>query len=291
MSKIKTADELIAEEFGFSYTPEVREKTSAITIFKGSKATDRFNFLKTKYGGGISTGYSVLDEYFTFLPQQLYLISAPTHHGKTLFSMNMASRVATLGHKVLFASLEQGVFVSQFVEKIVEGVYPENLWILDTGDMLSVEELLGEIEGMEEKPDLLFVDHIHFLKKKGRGATEDIDEIILKLQNLAKKLEIPVVAISHLRKLNADKPPELDDLRDSSSLSQVPSVVMFVYRKKDLELDDGYLSNDGTIFIPKNRIQGKTGAEHFYIEKGGKIEFVAKKKSIVGMARDIFSTS
>ncbi len=270
---IKTAKELIAEEYGFKTAPTVAKKESSIKVYKGKAGLDRFNFLKKKYGNGITTGYGKLDNYFTFLPQQLYLLSSPTHHGKTLFSMNMASRIATLGFKVLYVSLEQGVFVSQFVEKILEGPFPDNLWILDTSDMLLVEELLNAINQLEEKPDMVMIDHIHFLKKKGRGATEDIDEIILKLQNMAKELEIPVLAISHLRKLNSDKPPELDDLRDSSSLSQVPSVVMFIYRQKDLDMSTGYLSNNGTLFIPKNRIQGKTGAEFFVIEPSGKIEF------------------
>ncbi len=286
-NRIKTAKELIAEKYGFKLDPVkpvVTKKSPSIIVYKGTEALKRYKFLKTKYGQGITTGYENLDRYFTFLPQQLYLLSAPTHHGKSMYAMNMASRIATLGFKVLYVSLEQGVFVAQFVENIVEGEYPETLWILDTSEMLLVEELLASINALEDKPDLLIIDHIHFLKKKGKGATEDIDEIILKLQNMAKELEIPVLAISHLRKLNADKPPEMDDLRDSSSLSQVPSVVMFLYREKDKEMTNGYLSNFGTLFIPKNRIQGKTGAETFIIKPGGKIEFT---KSSEQVARDV----
>lgn len=285
---VKTAQELIAEEFGQVITPEVKEKPSKVNIFKGSLAVKRNSYLKAKFGGGVTTGYELLDGYFKFLPQQLYLLSAPTHHGKTMMSMNMCARIAKQGHKVLYASLEQGVFVSQFVENIVGSEYPESLWILDTSDMLSVEELLSGIKKLEDKPELLVVDHIHFLKKQGRGATEDIDEIILKLQNLAKELEMPVLAISHLRKLNADKAPEMDDLRDSSSLSQVPSVVMMIYRKKE----DGLLTDFGTLILCKNRIQGKIGAFPFKIENKTKIEFmqkVEKQSDIIKVAEQMFS--
>lgn len=280
---MKDANQLIAEKLGIQKQPEIVEKELPLKIYKGSQSLERYKFLKNKFGQGITTGYNQLDSFFHFLPQQLYLLSAPTHHGKTMFSMNMASRMATT-NKVLYASLEQGVFVSQFVENILEGDYPENLWILDSHKMLSVEDILDSVKNLPEKPEIFFLDHIHFLKKKGRGATEDIDEIIIKLQNLAKELEIPVVAISHLRKLNADKPPELDDLRDSSSLSQVPSVVMFIYRQKDQDMSNGYLSNSGTLFVPKNRIEGKTGALQFKIETGGKIEFV---KSTEDLSKEI----
>lgn len=273
MSNIKNTTDLIQQAIGKTISPDLVEKASSAAIYKGAEALMRFEYLQEKYEGGLTTGYQELDDYFTFLPQQLYLLSAPTHHGKTLLSLNMAARIATFGKKVLFISLEQGSFVAQFVKSIVEGEYPENLWIMETSDMLSVEELLSCLELYGDKPDIIFLDHCHFLKKKGKSATEDLDEIILKLQNLAKKLEVPVVAIAHLRKLNGDKPPELDDLRDSSSLSQVPSLVMLLYREKDPDMLNGYLSNEGTLFIPKNRIQGKTGGLKFYIKQGGKIEF------------------
>jgi len=81
-----------------------------------------------------------------------------------------------------------------------------------------------------------------------------------------------VFVICHVRKLNADRAPELDDLRNSSSLAQVPSVVMFLYRKKrsidDLTEND-YLENRGTLIIAKNRIQGRTGFIKIELEQSG----------------------
>lgn len=241
-------------------TPELQPLTAR--VFDGSSALKEHERLCERYGAGLKTGFTLLDQYFTFLPQQLYLISAPTHQGKTIFSLNIAGRVASTGKKVLFVSLEQGVFVSQFIKSIV-GEYPETLSILDTSDRLTIKGLLNIITNHETRFDLIIVDHLHFFKKDGKGVTEDIDEIILELQNLAKKLEVPIVTIAHVRKLNSDRPPDLDDLRDSSSLSQVPSVVMFLYRRKNEQAENGYLSPDGVLMIPKNRIQGKTGMINF----------------------------
>jgi replicative DNA helicase len=241
-------------------------------IYDGKESLEEYERLNERYGQGLKTGFALLDQYFTLIPQQLYLVSAPTHQGKTIFSLNIAGRVASTGKKVLFVSLEQGVFISQFVENII-GEYPETLSILDSSDRLTIQDLLDLIVSHKERFDLIIIDHIHFFKKNGRGVTEDIDEIILEIQNLAKKLEVPIITIAHVRKLNSDRPPDLDDLRDSSSLSQVPSVVMFLYRKKNEKAEEGYLSDEGILMIPKNRIQGKTGMINFRLAENKRFVF------------------
>lgn len=244
-----------------------KSKTLSFDVFEGEQAHKEYKRLEKEYGKGISTGYSRLNNYFRFLPGQLYLLSAPTHHGKTMLAVNMCSYVSMLKKKVLFISLEQGIFISQFVKEL-SGKFPETFSILDTHEMLSVSELLEILKNLN-RYDLICIDHIHFLRRKGKGATEDIDEIIHELQNVAKDLQTPFLVIAHLRKLNSDKPPSLDDLKDTVALSQVPSVVMLLQRAKD---EDG-LSDDGVLYIKKNRIQGKTGAEKFYIHEKFKITF------------------
>ena len=128
---------------------------------------------------------------------------------------------------------------------------------------------------MDQRPDLLCIDHLHFMERKGQGMTEDIDEMIIDIQNMAKTLELPIIVIAHVRKLNADRPPELDDLRNSSSLAQVPSVVMFLYRKKtsEEEMSESYLSKQGMLLIAKNRIQGKTGVIKYDLLEDGNMRF------------------
>lgn len=259
-------------------------------VMTGKQAVEEFQRLSDQYGDGITTGFSELDHYFTFLPEQLYLVSAATHTGKTMFALNMAARIASFGRKVLFASLEQGVFITQFVERIIGGDHPDNLWLLTSDKMLSIRGLIEAVRGLEQKPDLLIVDHLHFLKKSGRGATEDLDQNILELQNAAKTLQLPILAIAHVRKLNSDRAPEMDDLRDSSSLSQVPSVVMFLYRHKAEECEDSYLASNGVLFIPKNRIQGRTGAIKYDLRPTGEMVFKKKGVDAYEAAKKIFNS-
>lgn len=245
-----------------------------VTLLIGKKAESEYARLETQYGQGITTGYFELDEYFKFLPQQLYLLSASTHQGKTTMALNMCARVAKRGHHVLFASLEQGVFIVPRIKTMV-GSMPETLTIMTSTKLLSVKAITETIANMSPKPELVCIDHLHFIKKKGVAVTADIDEMIINIQNMAKEMEIPVLLISHVRKINEDKTPTMDDLRDSSSLSQVPSVVLLMHRpqNKDVRKGGGFLQDDGVLIIAKNRIQGRTGGKQFRIYPTGVIEF------------------
>ena len=267
------------------YNTEIRnhpqeEKEESYSIYTGEKVIQEYNALLTNYGVGLTTGFTALDAYFNFVPEQLYLLSAPTHQGKTTFALNLAARIATYGDDVLFCSLEQGIFIAPRVTSIIDGPFPDSLSILTSTKMLTIEDLTKAILAIPKKPRLIFVDHLHFIQKEGRGATEDIDAMILKLQNMAKVLHLPIFVIAHVRKLNADRAPELDDLRDSSSLSQVPSVVMLLYRRKNHDIksmqeNQSYLKSNGVLLIAKNRLQGKTGVVSFVLKNTGEFVFTS----------------
>jgi hypothetical protein len=260
---------------------ELESNNTIATIYHGMEVSTEYARLEAKYGCGLYTGYDQLDFFFKFLPEQLYMISAQTHVGKSTFALNICARVASLGSDVLFCSLEQGIFIEPRVRSMLSGDFPEHLAVLTSDKMLTVAQLVQVIEQAKTKPQLICIDHIHFLKKTGRGATEDIDEIILGLQNMAKRLSVPVIVISHVRKLNNQQTPRMDDLKDSSSLSQVPAVVIVLSREvnKGVSMYDSMLSNDGKVYIAKNRIQGRTGVRNFTLQPSGNIEIKGAEES------------
>lgn len=246
-----------------------------INIHTGSQIKSKYNEMMSRWGEGLSTGFIELDNWFKFLPEQLYLISSPTHQGKTTIALNMASRIASIGSKVLFCSLEQGLFIAPRIETMLGGAIPPTLSVMESASLVAVGNLVEIVNSLSERPDIIMIDHLHFMEKSVKlGTTGAIDEMMISIQNMAKTLSLPVVVISHLRKLNEERSPELDDLRDSSSLSQIPSVVMQLYRKKD---DNGTIFDDGQFFIRKNRITGKTGSLYFKLLPSGEVKFIERK--------------
>jgi len=281
----KDAERIIRDAANFISThskEEVEEriqKQIEIKVYSSKQAEELYAKKQKEYGEGLTTGFEKLDKYFKFLPEQVYMLSASTHIGKTTFVLNIASLIAKSGHKVLFASLEQGVQIVPRIKSILgEDKLPEKFSILDTDGFPTADDFITTINELPDKPEILFLDHLHYFARGNKKANEEIDRIIVEIQVMAKKLKIPIFVISHVRKLNDSKAPTMDDLKDSVSLSQIPAVVMLLHRDTidpDLQLEgQGIYNPEGYLFINKNRIQGKTGSLKIRLENDGKIIFL-----------------
>lgn len=272
----RTFDSICREE-----TVNKPEKEEQINTYFGSDIESKYQKIRDEWGDGLPTGFPLLDDYFRFLPEQIYMLSAPTHHGKTTLALNMAAKIASFGHRVLFCSLEQGLFITPRIKSILGGDIPPAFGMMDSTGPVSSEQLIKIVNSYVDRPELLVVDHLHFLKKDTRnGITGAIDEMMAQIHSTAKKLFIPVLLIAHLRKLNENRIPQLDDLRDSSSLAQIPRVVMQMVLDKD---SNDLTTNYGQLYLRKNSITGKLGKFSFLLEQSGNIQitpFIEKGKFV-----------
>lgn len=118
---------------------------------------------------------------------------------------------------------------------------------------------------------MVVVDYLQLLKiknKKVGNREQEISEISQSLKNLAKDLDVPVIALSQLSRSveqrGASKRPLLSDLRDSGSIEQDADVVMFIYRPEYYKIDEwddderSPTYNEAEIDIAKYR-HGETG--------------------------------
>ena len=110
--------------------------------------------------------------------------------------------------------------------------------------------------------DLIIVDYLQLMTGRGRfeNRTQELGNISRALKNLAKEIDVPVVALSQLSRApesRSDHRPQLSDLRESGALEQDADVVMFIFRE-DMYEETPENQNTAEIIVGKQR-NGPTG--------------------------------
>ncbi|OLD63724.1 MAG: replicative DNA helicase [Acidobacteria bacterium 13_1_40CM_2_68_5] len=241
---------------------------------------------------GLPTGYKVLDEYTSGLqPADLIVLAARPGMGKTSFALNIAQNIGLAeGRRVGLFSLE--MTRQQLFLRMLTGLARIDSHLLRTGRLnkerwselikafgrlaaasifiddsagLSVLEMRAKSRRlkMEQGLDLIVIDYMQLIRSRGRfeNRNQEMSEISRSLKELAKELNVPVIAISQLSRAPEQRGergrPQLSDLRESGAIEQDADVVLLLYREeiyKPTEENRGI----ATLIIAKQR-NGPTG--------------------------------
>ena len=246
---------------------------------------------------GIPSGFTNLDRVTSgWQRSDLVIIAARPGMGKTAFVVSALRNAAVdHGHAVAIFSLEMSSvqLVSRMIageaelegEKIKKGNLAEHEWtqlvhktanltkapiFIDDTPALSILELRAKCRRLKQQHDiqLVVVDYLQLMTghSSGRGGgisnrEQEIASISRSLKNLAKELNIPVIALSQLNRSaetrGGEKRPQLSDLRESGSIEQDADMVMFLYRPEyyGLTQDAGGMPTAGLceVIIAKHR--------------------------------------
>lgn len=238
---------------------------------------------------GLSTGFVDLDKKLAGLqPANLVVIAGRPGMGKSSLALNIATNAASTGKPIAIFSLEMSK--EEIVQRILSSVGKVDsmklrsgqlgpLWqkvvdaagkmykapiYIDDSPVVTVTDIRAKARRLKRRRglSLVVVDYLQLMQASTReNRQQEISEITRNLKNLARELEVPIIAVSQLnRSLEAreDKRPRLSDLRESGSIEQDADVVMFIYRHEYYHPEEQEKRGIAEIIIAKHRA-GSTG--------------------------------
>lgn len=224
---------------------------------------------------GVNTGYSDLNNLtHGFQKGDYVIVAARPAVGKTAFALNLALNIALKNQKTVgFFSVEMPsrqmmmrlvAAQSNVSYKAVQTNHLNKTELIRVKDGLavlsSIPLYIDETPGIkisdiviktrklkQENNNLaaIFIDYIGLVTthKKTESRQLEVSEISRTLKELARELDITVVALSQLSREVEKRPskrPSLSDLRESGGLEQDADVVMLMFRE-DYYLEQGTL--------------------------------------------------
>ena len=246
---------------------------------------------------GVPSGFTRMDDMLGgFQKSDLIILAARPSMGKTAYALSIARNVA-VEYKVPIGFFSLEMSNMQLVIRLISGEVKINAQSIRTGKIghddltkmvykmgrladspiyiddsptLTVSELRAKARRMkaEHNIQMVFVDYLQFVHPpKADSREREISIISRSLKQLAKELNIPVMALAQLNRAvdsRTDKRPLLSDLRESGSIEQDADVVMFIYRPEVYKIKTWDDNNDPTentaeIIVAKQR-NGPTGS-------------------------------
>lgn len=291
---VNVVDEIDRAENEIFRIGEARISKEYLTMKELSNQTYELLMKQSNRKGisGIPSGFHKLDEMLGgFQNSDLIIIAARPSMGKTALGLSILLNTAVYqGIPTAFFSVEMAAH--QIAIRLVSaearinqqnirnnklnmndhakmvksfGLLADSPIIIDDTAMLTVNELRAKCRRLKSQNDikLIIVDYLQIMHASGAESRErEISIISANLKQIAKELEIPVIALAQLnRNVEARKEknfrPMLQDLRESGSIEQDADVIMFVNRPERygvLEFEDGTSTiNMGELIIGKQR--------------------------------------
>jgi replicative DNA helicase len=219
-----------------------------------------------------------------FRPGALYIIGARPGVGKTIVGLQIAWELSKTG-PVSFHSLEMGrnelynrIIASEaqvYIGNIEKGTLKEHDWLKIANvrtkiqshqlaihdksgqNLLQIRALANSVKSTGELKAVV-VDYLGLIQdtERGRKRYEMITDISIGLKNLARDLNVPVIALAQLNRgpeQRKDSEPDLADLRDSGGIEQDADAVILLHRVSIAEDQYEWQKSWMVMKVAKNR--------------------------------------
>lgn len=242
---------------------------------------------------GLPTGFTDLDNMLTGMHGgELILVAARPAMGKTAFVLNIAHDLAVM-HNVPVAMFSLEMSKEQLVSRMIAidamvdsksmklGNLTDDDWdkviesteaigrsplYIDDNSNITISELRSKCRKLKQNHNIgiIILDYLQLMSstRAVESRQQFIAEVSRAMKNIARELNIPVIALSQLSRAVDSRPdhkPVLSDLRESGSIEQDADVVMFIYRDEYYNPETTTKPQTAEIIIAKQRA-GETGS-------------------------------
>lgn len=210
---------------------------------------------------GTPTGFSAFDKKGGLQKSDLLIVAGETSQGKTSLALSITRNALMEGGKVAFYSME--MTKEQLTARMLAAISnvaannilysgslsPQELALIDEArgklnnkslyfddrSTSNIDSILMSIRTMKMQFDIdgAVVDYLQILNVNSKGGSsreQNMGEAARRLKNIAKELNIWVIALSQLSRDSNSPEPTLNRLRDSGQIGEAADVVMLVYR-------------------------------------------------------------
>ncbi len=247
---------------------------------------------------GIPTGFKRLDQMTNGLQSSdLIVLAARPGMGKTSLAMNLVENAALRNNRVCAVfSLEMPraqivqrllcSYANVSMAKALSGQLAAKDWkklmvageklknskiYIDDSSRVTPAEILSKCRRLKTTAggvDMIMIDYIQLMTSGSstmagsENRQQEIASITRDLKIMAKELNVPVIALSQLRRIQS-KEPQLSDLRESGAIEQDADIVMFINRPEAIatkeELESGKIVKGAADLIIAKHRNGEQG--------------------------------
>lgn len=199
--------------------------------------------------------------------QQLISICAHTKHGKTTFGMFLLDQFEELNPVMI--PIEQSN--EELIEQLNMNGYkiPHFLSPYKLAAKVDVDWIEQRIvEGIaKHNTKVVLIDHLGYINNLGPNGENKrenlayrIGEVMRSLKNIAKRWNVVIILLVHISQSDESKPPTLEDIKNSSDISQESDIVMGLWRKNESKKKVRVYQNKTLVSVMANRRTGKNNS-------------------------------
>ena len=246
---------------------------------------------------GIQTGFHALDKATDGLaPQDMWVIAGRPSCGKTAIAVNIGEAIAdrwkseglkksvvmfsmemsaksigirmTAGHSgVCFRSVRPGISegdMKRLIAAIGRLAKLEHHFIIDDTPGLTIARLLAKCRHYKRRNNagLIIIDYLQLVTDDGSDSQrrEFIDRVSKTMKQIAKELDVPVIALAQLnRELEKEtkRKPRMSDLRESGGIEQDADFIGILYNPNSSDEKQSHEPRQINLRVCKQRNGGK----------------------------------